>query len=36
MLKLLARLWPTPGVGSFLTLHVSPTSLVIGFVGVGR
>ena len=32
MLYLLAKLWPTPGVGSFLTLHVSATSLVIGFV----
>jgi ABC-type antimicrobial peptide transport system permease subunit len=32
MLYLLAKLWPTPGVGSFLTLHVSPTSLAIGFV----
>jgi putative ABC transport system permease protein len=31
MLYLLARLWPTPRVESFLTLHVSPTSLVIGF-----
>lgn len=33
MLYLLAELWPTPGVGSFLTLHVTPTSLVVGFVG---
>jgi ABC-type lipoprotein release transport system permease subunit len=33
MLAILARLWPTPGVGSFLTLHVSPWSLVVGFVG---
>lgn len=33
MLYLLARLWPTPGVGSFLTLHVAWLSLVIGFVG---
>jgi ABC-type antimicrobial peptide transport system permease subunit len=32
MLALLAWLWPTPGVGSFLSLHVSATSLVIGFV----
>jgi putative ABC transport system permease protein len=31
MLYLLAKLWPTPGVGSFLTLHVSSTSLAIGF-----
>ena len=33
MLALLARLWPTPGVGSFLSLHVSPASLAVGFVG---
>lgn len=32
MLYLLAELWPTPGVGSFLRLHVSPMSLAIGFV----
>jgi putative ABC transport system permease protein len=32
MLKLLIRLWPTEGVGSFLHLHVSPLSLVIGLV----
>jgi len=32
MLRLLAWLWPTAGVGSFLSLHVSATSLVIGFV----
>jgi ABC-type antimicrobial peptide transport system permease subunit len=32
MLYLLAKLWPTPGVASFLTLHVSATSLLIGFV----
>ena len=32
MLYLLAELWPTAGVGSFLTLHVTPGSLVIGFV----
>ena len=31
MLKVMAWLWPTPGVGSFLTLHVSPLSLLIGF-----
>ncbi|MBO0701085.1 MAG: ABC transporter permease, partial [Zavarzinella sp.] len=33
LLYLLARLWPTAGVGSFLRLHVSATSLVVGFVG---
>lgn len=33
MLKILAAFWPTPGVASFLTLHVSPMSLAIGFVG---
>jgi ABC-type lipoprotein release transport system permease subunit len=32
MLKLLIRLWPTEGVGSFLHLHVSLLSLVIGLV----
>jgi putative ABC transport system permease protein len=32
MLRLLAWLWPTAGVGSFLSLHVSLTSLMIGFV----
>ncbi len=32
MLAVLAALWPTPGVESFLTLHVSATSLAIGFV----
>ena len=31
MLKILAALWPSAGVGSFLALHVSATSLVIGF-----
>ncbi len=31
MLKILATLWPSAGVGSFLTLHVSATSLLIGF-----
>ena len=33
MLAMLAALWPTPGVESFLTLHVSAMSLAIGFVG---
>lgn len=33
MLKILVAFWPTPGVASFLTLHVSPTSLAIGFIG---
>src|SRR5262249_32318941 len=32
MLALLAWLWPTAGVGSFLSLHVSAKSLVIGVV----
>lgn len=32
MLKIMIALWPTASVGSFLTLHVSPLSLVIGFV----
>lgn len=33
MLWLMAKLWPTEGVGSLLRLHVSATSLLIGFVG---
>jgi ABC-type antimicrobial peptide transport system permease subunit len=33
MLYILAKLWPTPGVESFLKLHVSATSLAIGFAG---
>jgi putative ABC transport system permease protein len=33
MLYILAALWPTPGVESFLSLHVSATSLAIGFSG---
>jgi putative ABC transport system permease protein len=33
MLAILGWLWPTQGVGSFLTLHLSATSLLIGFVG---
>jgi len=32
MLALLAWLWPTPGVGSFLSLHLSTTSLIVGFL----
>jgi putative ABC transport system permease protein len=32
MLSLLAKLWPTPGVGSFLTVHVSASSFAIGFL----
>jgi ABC-type antimicrobial peptide transport system permease subunit len=32
MLAILAALWPTPGVGSFLRLHVSASSPAIGFV----
>jgi ABC-type lipoprotein release transport system permease subunit len=31
MLRLLAALWPTGSVGSFLTLHVNGTSLAIGY-----
>ncbi|WP_020468235.1 ABC transporter permease [Zavarzinella formosa] len=33
MLKVMISLWPTAGVGTFLKLHISPTSLAIGFVG---
>ena len=33
MLRVMISLWPTAGVGTFLKLHVTPTSLVIGFVG---
>jgi ABC-type antimicrobial peptide transport system permease subunit len=32
MLRLLVALWPEGSVGSFLTLHVAPTSLGIGYV----
>lgn len=32
MLRLLAALWPNGSVGSLLHLHVTPLSLVIGFV----
>ena len=32
MLRVLAALWPSEGVGSFLSLHVSASSLAIGFV----
>jgi ABC-type lipoprotein release transport system permease subunit len=32
MLRLLTALWPEGSVGSFLTLHVSGTSLAIGYV----
>jgi putative ABC transport system permease protein len=32
MLAILANLWPSQGVGSFLKLHVSETSPAIGFV----
>jgi putative ABC transport system permease protein len=31
LLKILVSLWPDPSVGTFLTLHVSPVSLVIGW-----
>jgi putative ABC transport system permease protein len=34
MLKLLAALWPDEGVASFLTLHVEPQTLIIGFFGM--
>lgn len=33
MLYILAKLWPTPGVESFLSLHITWMSLAIGFVG---
>ena len=33
MLRLLGSLWPDGSVGSFLHLHVSGLSLLIGFVG---
>lgn len=32
MLRVLIVLWPSESVGTFLTLHVSPISLAIGFV----
>jgi putative ABC transport system permease protein len=32
MLAVLAKLWPSQNVGSFLSLHVEPLSLAIGFV----
>ncbi|HVK15195.1 MAG TPA: ABC transporter permease, partial [Gemmataceae bacterium] len=32
MLAVLAKLWPSANVGSFLELHVTPLSLAIGFV----
>ncbi len=32
MLKVMIALWPTAGVGTFLTLHISPVSLTVGFV----
>ena len=31
LLKILVSLWPDPSVGTFLTLHVGPLSLVIGW-----
>ena len=31
MIRLLVKLWPTPGVETFLRLHISPESLAIGF-----
>jgi ABC-type lipoprotein release transport system permease subunit len=31
MVRLLVYLWPSGGIGSFLRLHVTPTSLAIGF-----
>ncbi len=31
LLKVLVSLWPDPSVGTFLTLHVNPLSLVIGW-----
>ncbi|MCE9533132.1 MAG: ABC transporter permease [Planctomycetes bacterium] len=32
MIRLLVALWPTPGVESYLSMHVTPMSLGIGFV----